>query len=283
MKNITGKSVVCGVIGNPIHHTLSPLIHETIASYLGHDLAYVPFLVEDNLKAAIKGAHALHIKGLNVTMPHKQEVMNSVVEMDEMAIKVGAVNTLVRMPLGYKGYNTDAMGLRYALEQNGLDYKGENVAIIGSGGAAYAAVVSVVDKAKSIHVFNRTKANAESLKMHFKEDYQSKIEVYGDTDKPKVDIDYVIQTTGVGMGRLENQMPVCTHTLLEKAQIAVDLIYNPEETLFLKEAKARGCRVMNGFDMLFYQATIAYELMHECTIEQAQAKEIRELLLQKIG
>lgn len=283
MKNITGKSVVCGVIGNPIHHTLSPLIHETIASYLGHDLAYVPFLVEDNLQEAIKGAHALHIKGLNVTMPHKQEVMESVIEMDEMAIKVGAVNTLVRMPLGYKGYNTDAMGLRYALRQNGLDYEGKNVAIIGSGGAAYAAVVSVADKAKSIHVFNRTKANAEVLRMHFKEDYQSKIEVYGDTDKPKVDIDYVIQTTGVGMGSLENQMPVCTQTLLEKAQIAVDLIYNPEETLFLKEAKARGCRVMNGFDMLFYQAAIAYELMHECTIEQAQAKKIRELLLQKIG
>ena len=283
MKNTTGKTVVCGVIGSPIEHTLSPLIHETIARQLGHDLAYVPFLVEDDLQAAIKGAHALHIKGLNVTMPHKQEVMASVIEMDEMAVKVGAVNTLVRMPLGYKGYNTDAMGLRYALEQNKLDYKDKNIAIIGSGGAAYATVVSVMDKAKSIHAFNRTKANAMCLKTHFEEAYGIKIEVYAETDKPKVDIDYVIQTTGVGMGRLENQMPVCTSALLEKAQIAVDLIYNPKETLFLKEAKARGCQVINGFDMLFYQAVIAYELMHHCTIEKNQSDEIREILLQKIG
>ena len=155
--------------------SLSPLIHHTLAAHMGQALDYVPFLVESaHLEEAIKGARALNIKGLNVTMPHKKEVMEYVEALDEMAKKVGAVNTLVSTETGYKGYNTDAMGLRMALECHHLDYENKNVAIIGSGGAAYASVVSVMDKAKSIHVFNRTKDNAQLLKEHFEaQDYNS--------------------------------------------------------------------------------------------------------------
>ena len=271
MKNIANNTAVCGVIGNPIGHTLSPLIHHTIAKYMGQALDYVPFLVEEKgLEAAIKGAHALHIKGLNVTMPHKKEVMKYVESLDEMAQQVGAVNTLVRSKTGYKGYNTDAMGLRMALKCNELVYQDKNVAIIGSGGAAYAAVVSVMDEAKSIHIFNRTKANAEELKKHFEAKGYPSITAYSEEEVPKVPIDYVIQTTGVGMGMLEGQVPKCTQTLLDSAKVAVDLIYKPSETVFLKKAKEKNCLTLNGFDMLFYQAVLAYEWMHECQIEVEQ-------------
>lgn len=283
MKNMANKRAVCGVIGNPIGHTLSPLIHDTLAAHMGQALDYVPFLVESaHLEEAIKGARALNIKGLNVTMPHKKEVMEYVEALDEMAKKVGAVNTLVSTETGYKGYNTDAMGLRMALECHHLDYENKNVAIIGSGGAAYASVVSVMDKAKSIHVFNRTKDNAQLLKEHFEEQDYNKIEVYSEEELPKVPIDYVIQTTGVGMGKLENQIPKCTGTLLKTAKIAVDLIYNPAETCFLKEAKEKGCLTLNGFDMLFYQAVLAYELMHHCTLERTSLENIKRDIINQL-
>lgn len=276
MKKIESKKTLCGVIGNPIGHSLSPRIHHALAEYSGQNLAYLPFLVEaEHLEEAIKGAHALHIKGLNVTMPHKKNVMKYVETLDEMAIKVGAVNTLVATKTGYRGYNTDAMGLRMALEYNHLDYENKNIAIIGSGGAAYASVVSVMDKAKSIHVFNRTKANAQLLKEHFEGQKKGLIQVYSEEEYPKVAIDYVIQTTGVGMGQLENQVPKCTDNVLQTAQVAVDLIYNPVETAFLRKAKAKGCLTLNGFDMLFYQAVLAYELMHHCTLERTSLEKIK--------
>ena len=283
MKEIENKKTLCGVIGNPIGHSLSPRIHHALAEHSGQNLEYLPFLVEsEHLEEAIKGAHALHIKGLNVTMPHKKSVMKYVETLDEMAIKVGAVNTLVATKTGYRGYNTDAMGLRMALEYNHLDYENKNIAIIGSGGAAYASVVSVMDKAKSIHVFNRTKANAQFLKEHFEVQKEGLIQVYSEEEYPKVAIDYVIQTTGVGMGQLENQVPKCTETVLQTAQVAVDLIYNPEETAFLRKAKEKGCLTLNGFDMLFYQAVLAYELMHHCTLERTSLEKIkRDLLLMR--
>lgn len=284
MKNIATYKVVCGVMGNPIGHTLSPHIHHTIAKHMGQALDYVPFLVEESdLEAAIKGAHALHIKGLNITMPHKKEIMHYVEALDEMAQQVGAVNTLVRTKSGYKGYNTDAMGLRMALGCKGLDYQGQHVAIIGSGGAAYASVMSVMDGAKSIHVFNRTKANAEQLQAHFEAKGYANITAYSEEEMPQVPIDYVIQTTGVGMGQLEGQIPKCAEVLLASAKVAVDLIYKPSETAFLKRAKEKNCLTLNGFDMLFYQAVLAYELMHGCQVEAARRALIKQEIINQLG
>lgn len=283
MKKIENNQIICGVIGDPIKHSLSPVIHHALAKQTKQNLIYLPFWVESSyLEEAIKGAHALNIKGLNVTMPHKQKVMQYVETLDDMAKKVGAVNTLVRTKTGYRGYNTDAMGLRMALAYNELDYTNKNIAIIGSGGAAYASVVSVMDQAKSIHVFNRTKANAQLLKEHFQAYSKVPIYVYSEEEDPKIDIDYVIQTTGVGMGQWVNQLPKCTETVLKTAQIAIDLIYSPAETAFLKKAKEKNCRILNGFDMLFYQAVLAYELMHECTLERASLEKIKKQLRENL-
>lgn len=283
MKKIENNQIICGVIGDPIKHSLSPVIHHALAKKTKQNLIYLPFWVESPyLEEAIKGAYALNIKGLNVTMPHKQKVMQYVETLDDLAKKVGAVNTLVKTKIGYKGYNTDAMGLRMALEYNHLDYTNKNIAIIGSGGAAYASVVSVMDQAKSIHVFNRTKANAQLLKEHFQAYSKVPIYVYSEEESPEVDIDYVIQTTGVGMGQWVNQIPKCTETVLKTAQIAVDLIYSPAETAFLKKAKEKNCRILNGFDMLFYQAVLAYELMHKCTVERASLEKIKKQLRENL-
>ena len=109
---ITGTTRTCGLIGNPVEHTLSPVIHNTLAESLGHNLVYVPFLVQpDKLDEAVKGAEALNLLGLNVTVPYKSDVIKSLAEIDSLAKNIGAVNTLVRVEDGYKGYNTDMEGL----------------------------------------------------------------------------------------------------------------------------------------------------------------------------
>ncbi|WP_069998213.1 shikimate dehydrogenase [Cellulosilyticum sp. I15G10I2] len=278
---ITGKHHVLGVIGDPIEHTLSPLIHNALAEAMNKEAIYVPFHVtEQSLEDAIRGAYALNIKGLNVTMPHKQELFKYVAKVDASAQMIGAINTLVYSLEGYIGYNTDYIGLRELLKENHIEWKDQNVAIIGSGGAAYAAYVSVAGEAKGIHIFNRTLANATALKEHMKQYFDTPTFIYAQDEVCEEEIDIVIQTTGIGMGKYIGQIPSCTESVLNKAHAAVDMIYHPKETQFLKAAKAKGCRAANGFSMLFYQAVSAFELMHGISCDKESILNIKRELLE---
>lgn len=154
---IDGRTKICGLIGCPVEHTLSPLIHNTLSELLGLNLAYVPFPVrEEGLEAAVKGAYALGITGLNVTVPHKEKVLPYLAETDGLAEKIGAVNTLVKSGGGYKGYNTDMPGLCRAMASDGIHLKKEQVLILGAGGVARAVAVMLADKAENIWILNRT-------------------------------------------------------------------------------------------------------------------------------
>lgn len=125
---INGKTSVCGLIGNPVEHTLSPMIHNTLAKRLGHDLVYVPLPVaQGRVPDAVAGADALHLLGLNVTVPYKSEVIGSLKAIDALAERIGAVNTLVRTEGGYKGYNTDMEGLYRAMTVEGIRISGEQI------------------------------------------------------------------------------------------------------------------------------------------------------------
>ncbi|PHV72347.1 shikimate dehydrogenase [Sporanaerobium hydrogeniformans] len=283
VQSITGKYAVCGVIGDPITHTLSPRIHNALAFAYHLPSIYVPYPVKkEKLGEAIKGAHALGIKGLNATMPHKQELFKYVHKVDVSAERVGAINTLVYEEGGYIGYNTDAVGLFMALKERGIEWKGKNVAIIGSGGAAYATYVAVAEEASSIHLFNRTRANLEKLKSHMEAYYEVPTFLY-EMDTPcETHFDMVIQTTGIGMGIYEGQMPTCTEQVLKHAGVAVDLIYAPKETAFLKVAKAKGCLCENGFGMLFYQAVKAFEWMHGITCKEEWNQQIKKQMIQDL-
>lgn len=277
---IKGSDKVCGVIGNPIEHTLSPLIHNTLAKSLEQRAIYVPFCVtKENLKEAVMGAHALGIRGLNVTMPHKQEMFRYVVEVAPQAQRVGAINTLAYTEAGYIGHNTDAEGLALSLKEHHVEWKCKKVAIIGSGGAAYAAYTAVADEAAEIYIINRTIQNAEALKAHMAQYFEVPTFVYEDQEVLSLEVDIVIQTTGVGMGKLKDQMPKCSESLLKSAKVAVDLIYEPCETLFLRAAKSRNCICINGFGMLYYQAVIAFELMHHMRCDKEKVLQIKGELL----
>lgn len=282
MQDIKGSDKVCGVIGDPIAHTRSPQIHNLLNHYMGQGVIYVPFFVKkENLKEAIEGAHALHIQGLNATMPHKQELFKYVSSVDETAQMVGAINTLVYEEKGYRGYNTDYWGLQMCLIEEGVEWKGKNVAILGSGGAAYAAYVAVAKEANHIYLFNRTKEKAKALAEHMKPYFKAGCTVYGEEEACDISVDLVIQTTGVGMGTLQGQVPKAAKTVLKTARTALDLIYEPAETAFLKEAKAKGCKCINGADMLFYQAVKAFELMHHVKCDEKELSKIKAMWLSK--
>ena len=165
---IDGKTRTLGLLGDPVEHTMSPLIHNTLSEKLGLNNVYVPFHTKaENLEAAVKGAYALNILGLNVTVPHKNEVMQYLSELDEGGQAIGAVNTLVRTENGYKGYNTDMMGLLREVRSYGVELDGQDVIILGAGGAAKAvAYMCVSNGAGHVYILNRTVAKAQAIADH---------------------------------------------------------------------------------------------------------------------
>lgn len=278
---ITGATNVFGIIGNPVKQSLSPMIQNTISSFLEQDNAYVAFPVSlDNLKEGIKGAHALGIKGFNVTHPYKQDVIPLLTHIDPLALKVGAVNTLKYENEGYSGYNTDAGGLYTSLLKNNISLKDKDVIVIGAGGAARAVCMMAGHyNARSICILNRTVNNGKSLAIEVGKHYNIDIRYLSLDQWPTVaDESICFQTTSVGMGDLKEQSPIEDDGFYKKLATAVDLIYNPFETHFLSHAKKQGCYIMNGFGMLFYQAIKAYEIWNEMTFTDTQL----ELLLNKI-
>ena len=162
---INGKTRLLGLLGDPVQHTMSPLIHNTLSDILEINEVYVPFHThKEGLADAVKGAFELNILGMNATVPHKNEIMASLVDIDEGAAAIGAINTLVRTANGYKGYNTDMMGLSRELESYGVELDGKKVIILGAGGAARAVAYMCMNKgADKVYILNRTIEKAQTI------------------------------------------------------------------------------------------------------------------------
>ena len=167
MIEIDGKTRLIGLMGNPVEHTLSPVIHNGISERMGIPSVYMPFHVEaERVSDAVKGAYALNVLGMNVTVPHKNAVMKELVEIDAAAEHIGAVNTLVRIDGkgGYKGYNTDMMGLRRQIHEDGVNLCRRTVVVLGAGGAAKAVVyMCLLDGAEKVYLLNRTVEKAQAI------------------------------------------------------------------------------------------------------------------------
>lgn len=202
--DIKGTTRVCGLIGNPVGHSISPVIHNTLADITKTNMVYTTFKVDkEDVAKAVEGAYALDILGLNVTVPHKQSVMDVLVDIDPLAKAIGAVNTLVRKDGGYKGYNTDILGLKRELEDESISLCGNNCIILGAGGAARAiAFLCAQSGANKVYMLNRTieKAEniAEAVNGYFNK--QCVIPMHMDGYKSLTGSGYiVIQTTSVGL------------------------------------------------------------------------------------
>ena len=272
-QQVSGTTGVYGIIGKPITQSLSPMIHNTISQFLGIDTVYVPFPVEEgDLAKAVQGGHRLGIRGFNVTHPYKQEVMDLLTYVDPLALKIGAVNTLKYEAGGYSGYNTDAEGLYTSLSLNNVSLEGKDVVVLGAGGAARAVCMMAASYgARTIAILNRTQTNANLLANEVKKHYNIPIRVLSLDQWPQVpDGSICFQTTSVGMGQDAGRAPIEDQDFYKKLSVAVDLIYNPFETLFLKIAKKQGSYIINGFGMLLYQAIKAYEIWNDLTLTDAQ-------------
>lgn len=279
---INGHTKILGVIGRPIAHTLSPLIHNMLAEIMGHNLVYVPFLVEEDLESAIKGAKALHIDGLNVTIPYKTDVIEYVTEVDSFAKKIGAVNTLVPTENGYKAYNTDIPGLYRAMLSDGVDLKNESVIILGAGGAARSVAMLCMEKgAKKVYILNRTLSKAQAIADEVNALSATTLVTALDVneyEKLAGEKYLCIQATSVGMH------PNTEHAVIEEADFydlihtGYDIVYNPYETKFMYLVKEHGGQAFNGLKMLLYQGIIAYELWNDVSVTD----DISELILSKM-
>ncbi len=277
MRQIDGYTKTCGLIGNPVEHTMSPVIHNTLAQREGRNLVYVPFRVEKGgLKAAVEGAYALNMFGLNVTVPYKSEVIDSLTGIDEMAQKIGAVNTLVRTETGFRGYNTDMMGLYRAMCSENIVIEGEDIIILGAGGAARAvAFMCAIKGAGSVYLLNRTLQKAELVASEVNQ-------VLGvDIIKPMKMADYdklpegkkylAIQATSVGLYPDVEDVVITDKAFYEKVHTGFDLIYKPANTKFMMLVKEAGGQAFHGLKMLLYQGVIAYELWNNITVEEEDA------------
>ncbi|MFI3212466.1 MAG: shikimate dehydrogenase [Eubacteriales bacterium] len=284
---INGRTKVCGVIGKPIAHTMSPVIHNTLACELQVNLAYLPFLVEENIASAIEGAYHLGMLGLNVTVPYKSDVIGSLSEIDELAEKIGAVNTLVRQDTGYKGYNTDLPGLYRAMESDGVHIAGEEMIVLGAGGAARAvAFMCAAYGVKKLYLLNRNveKARLVAKEVNDKSEREFVIpmalEEYPQLPNKKM---IAIQATSVGLSPNVEDVVIADSAFYDKIHTGYDLIYKPTNTKFMELVKANGGVAYHGLKMLLYQGIIAFELWNETIVPEDLVNMVYQKMKEEMG
>ena len=284
MVNIDGYTRICGLIGNPVEHSMSPLIHNSLSERLGKNLTYVPFHVPTgHVKEAVEGAFALNLLGLNVTVPYKSEVIPFLKDIDPLAKQIGAVNTLVRTEDGFKGYNTDMPGLYRAMCEDRVKIEGEKVLILGAGGAARAvAILLAQKKASDIVMFNRTldraKTVAEEVNSIVGKQLVKAVPLEDHDKLPEGEKYLVIQTTNVGMFPDVDSAVIEEESFYQKVHTGYDLIFNPSVTRFMALVQKHGGRAFGGGKMLLYQAVIAYELWTGAQIGKELADQIYDRL-----
>ena len=260
---IDAKTKVIGLIGHPVEHSFSPIMHNAAFKDKGLNYVYVAFdVLPENLKYVIDGAKALGIVGFNVTIPHKIEIMKYLEEIDRDAQLIGAVNTIKIENGRAIGYNTDGIGARKALEEEIGKVKDKNIIIYGAGGAARAVAFELA-KNNNIIIANRTIEKAEKLAKEIAEKLGKEFgrEVKFDSlDADLEGVDIVINATPIGMYPNVNVEPIVKADKLREDMVVMDLIYNPLETVLLKEAKKVGAKAINGLGMLIYQGAIAFKI-----------------------
>ncbi len=286
MIEINGKTRTCGIIGNPVEHTMSPVIHNTLSQIMGINMAYVPFHVKDGqLEAAVKGAYGLNILGMNVTVPYKSDVVAQLAEIDPLAEKIGAVNTLVRTEGGYKGYNTDMTGLLRAMKSDGINIEGEEVIILGAGGVGRAvAFLCAANGADKVYLLNRSVEKADSVAAEVNKALATEhVEPMALSDYQKLlrgaeNRYVVIQCTSVGLSPNVNDVVIADGDFYHYIRFGYDLIYSPRETQFMKYVTDNGGMAFNGLRMLLYQALDAFELWNGCKVSDENAQQIYQKL-----
>ena len=249
--SIDQNTKLYGVLGNPVRHSLSPMMHNTAFQESGINAVYLAF-ESDEIKSAIQGMKALDIKGMSITIPYKSSVIPLLDEVDPLAKDIGAVNTVVNVDKKLTGYNTDAAGAIRALEDT-TPVSGKNCLIVGAGGAARAIGYILKKNNVNLIITNRTEKRghelSEALDSRFIKPDQLK----------DIDADILINTTPAGMSPDTDLCPV-PEEALKQGMTVMDIIYNPARTKLLKTALDRGCKIINGLGMFIYQGAEQFKL-----------------------
>jgi len=262
---ISGKTRICGIIGDPVEHSMSPVMHNAAFKELGIDYLYLPFRVkQEDLKKAIEGMRALNIKGLNVTIPHKVAVTQFLDKLDPLAEKIGAVNTIVNDNGILTGYNTDASGFLQALLESEIEPEGKNMVILGAGGASRAISFILADRGAQPVILNRLLEFewAEELANRISHIFNKKVRALElnreNLTRVLGEADILVNATSVGMAPDTDETPVDAE-LLSSGLVVFDIVYNPIKTRLLREAETAGATTIGGLDMLVWQGALAFE------------------------
>ena len=265
--NITGKTKLLGVIGDPIEHSLSPVMHNAAIAHLGLDYVYLPFHIKpEDLAAALKGFAAIGLTGFNVTIPHKQAIIPFLSTVSPVAQAVGAVNTVFCTDDGWAGTNTDVEGFLAPLLTYNRDWSQTVAVILGKGGAARAVIAGCHQLGcKEIHVVVRNASNIQEFldswsKSSFK--YKLQIQTWDKLPDLVACADLLVNTTPVGMSPHPEKSPLSAVEMsqLKKGAVAYDLIYNPRPTQFLQQAQAQAAIPIDGLSMLVHQGAAALKI-----------------------
>jgi len=264
--DVSGKTKVCGLIGDPVEHTMSPAIHNAAFRELGLDYIYLPFHVKkEELGNAIAGMRALNIRGLNVTIPHKVDVLQFLDKLDPLAEKIGAVNTIVNDDGFLTGYNTDAAGWLQAMLSRGCDPSNRKVAVLGAGGASRAISFILAERGAHLVILNRR------LELEWAEELAGRISTTFGRETRALELnrtnltgalekaEILVNATSVGMSPDTDQTPVDSD-LLRPDLIVSDIVYNPVKTRLLREAETAGVKTVEGLEMLVWQGALAFKL-----------------------
>lgn len=283
-ERITGHTVLTGLLGRPVSHSISPMIHNESFRQLNLDYAYLAFDVgTKELKTAVEGLRTLGARGFNLTMPDKNLVVEYIDRLSPAAKLIGAVNTVVNDNGILTGYTTDGTGYMRSAIDAGFELPGKNMTLLGGGGAATAICVqAALDGMKEIHVFNIKDAFWERLNGlvdNINHNTDCKVSLYDLADtamlKQSIGQSHILtNATSVGMSPGTDQCIITDTSVFRPDLIVSDVIYNPEETKLLRIAKEHGCPTFNGLYMLLYQGAEAFRLW---TGQDMPAQHIKEM------
>lgn len=284
MKNIFHTNTkLIGLIGHPIKQTYSPYIHNVAIQMKNLNYIYLPFDVPSaNLRNALRGMISLGIKGFNITIPHKENIIQHLHNVSEEASIIGSVNTIVNEMGKLSGYNTDVDGIFASLNPYKADIAGKQVSVVGAGGAARAVIYTIIRhfKPKKIFIINRTEQRAEALKNYFSAKMKFsaiKTKELFPPDLVKIFHESKLIVNAGSVGMYPNSDDVITNLTdsFSKEQIVFDLVYNPPETKLLKLAASKGAITIGGLKMLVFQAAKSFELW---TGEEVSVDELHKSL-----
>ena len=255
MKWLGKEPVVTGIVGYPLEHSVSPQMHNAAFKASAVRGTYLKWVtMKDELEDLLDMVDALGVRGFNVTIPHKEDIVPLLDRIDPAAERIGAINTVVNEGGTLIGRNTDMVGVERTFERNGVDPKDKKALVLGAGGASRSVLSYLSSKGAEIDITNRTMGKAESLAKSF-----DGVSAVGKRVVEEKQYDIVVNCTPLGMKGFPQESPVAPHVLRE-GQFVMDTVYNPTVTPILAEASRKGAKAVNGKDMLIYQALASFEL-----------------------